>query len=553
MTTKRKQRKSKKPKKTEAESAEPSEESGNARTTEQALETRVQPSNNSFAQFLEESKKKQSGQADLTAPPPDASTLTGSERKVFEKLYRAQEREAEKAKTTTISDDDLLDRMRPPDGIEEDGLDKIFDEVIEKERAHELAKAQQERAEAVQQKEHASLRKSFPAEFHGVKRVDFKKARDQPPQSAIEKAAQDNFYRIKRLFARVQEDFDLWRVLEVEVFSKMRAANKYLEALEEAKMGASGLTSRKKGRRKTRTEAESLKALPAPPGHPPTTPLGSSTSNNSQVSDPVTAQPNPMQLLTPIYGPTLLQAAYMYRTLFPRSPYAMALLPKIKEYGPISYVLGASTALYNETLYLKWKYYRDLDGCGQLVEEMVAKGLKIDRRTLGVMQDALNTKKREQTEGMLELKAITERTSGRTAEGRLSGQLALQLESTDSAVTELNVKNGPELPTLGTQNREAAQKGMLVGSLSAGWWRLQGNRAGWQRWRDAHEEAMQRWKEDLLRVEEEKRSAEEEKVGKIETPETEGDYAEPDIAVLDPDAGVGVMEEVNKLAVGGAG
>lgn len=90
-------------------------------------------------------------------------------------------------------------------------------------------------------------------------------------------------------------------------------------------------------------------------------------------------------LLSKNYSYYCLTALRLLRRKFPTSQFALSLLPAIKKLGPVSYVLGASSSLYNELLLLNWTQYTDLDGMSDLLEEMRKQGVEIDGDTIRIL------------------------------------------------------------------------------------------------------------------------------------------------------------------------
>lgn len=90
-------------------------------------------------------------------------------------------------------------------------------------------------------------------------------------------------------------------------------------------------------------------------------------------------------LLSKNYSHYCLIALRLLRRKFPTSQYALSLLPAIKKLGPVSYVLGASSSLYNELLLLNWTQYTDLDGMADLLEEMRKQGVEVDGETVKIL------------------------------------------------------------------------------------------------------------------------------------------------------------------------
>lgn len=90
-------------------------------------------------------------------------------------------------------------------------------------------------------------------------------------------------------------------------------------------------------------------------------------------------------LLSKNYSHYCLTALRLLRRKFPTSQFALSLLPAIKKLGPVSYVLGASSSLYNELLLLNWTQYTDLDGMSELLEEMRKQGVEVDGDTIKIL------------------------------------------------------------------------------------------------------------------------------------------------------------------------
>lgn len=90
-------------------------------------------------------------------------------------------------------------------------------------------------------------------------------------------------------------------------------------------------------------------------------------------------------LLSKNYSHYCLIALRLLRRKFPTSQFALSLLPAIKKLGPVSYVLGASSSLYNELLLLNWTQYTDLDGMSDLLEEMRKQGVEVNGDTIKIL------------------------------------------------------------------------------------------------------------------------------------------------------------------------
>ncbi|MCJ1381914.1 hypothetical protein MMC17_005026 [Xylographa soralifera] len=332
------------------------------------------------------------------------------------------------------------------------------------------------------------FRKDENDSLRGFRRVEVSQPEDveevaKKPADEYERLVQDtrkeDMSRVTALLDAARTDIEIWRVLEKEVFSKATELNALLKKEEKAKRAA---TTKIKGR--PSRKAQLLDAIPATPSSasdiikampseiegrsrkdsnaPPT--LGALSENSADTSSklasaatipPVSnlpAAPHPLSILQTNYAPLLLHAMRLLRTRFPTSTYAPALIPHIKRLGPVSYVLGASTALYNELLYLRWVHYHDLHACADLVQEMIQQGIGTDRITGKVFKDAENTREKAR------------RSNGSDTSG-----------------------NGQE-PT----------------RISIAWWGLQGVSSGWERWREVESEAARERGEERERRERER-------------------------------------------------
>ena len=236
--------------------------------------------------------------------------------------------------------------------------------------------------------------------------------------------------RITDLLITAQSDTLIWTILETEVFAQVRAFLAQLQAEERA--------SSKKGKKRTNKK----------------TVYQASASNPDSTLLPT---------LQATYSFHILTAARLLRLHFPRSTYTSSILPSIKALGPISYVLGASTELYNELLYIRWIYWRDPYGCAELVSEMHDRGVEPDGKTLAVFKYAER-----------------ERVSARQLWARLSK---------DKVVSQWGKQ--PEKVKVGKQDLSVTQ---------ASWWFLQGVKSGWARWRVVQAETIARLREQQERT-----------------------------------------------------
>ena len=187
--------------------------------------------------------------------------------------------------------------------------------------------------------------------------------------------------RIERMLGAAKTDVEVWQVLESEVFSLVHELNARIKEAEKTKK-----------KRKPRKAAQ-----PSDPTSPSSSPASPSPSKPAEeLSKTPTLKPSLLASLTPQSLPRtallsllrtefplyLTHASRLLRNSFPTSPYALHLLPHVRRLGPISYVLGASTALFNETLLSLWRQEGDLHGLADLLDEMGKQGVESNEVTV---------------------------------------------------------------------------------------------------------------------------------------------------------------------------
>lgn len=252
------------------------------------------------------------------------STLTASEKAVFDKIFK--DTANEKTEVAPFEDefgDEFGDRVT-------EDFNKIFESAIERQSSLE---------------ENPATASPIVCQSSEAMRLD-----------TLQKSHAETF--TKKLDS-AETDIEVWTLLETDVFwligelEKRSKDTKMGEATPSVKKGKAPKMGRKKGIDSTRSivlESENIVSI---------------MQNN--------------------YGGYCLSALRLLRREFPRSPYVLHLLPTIKRLGPISYVLGASTALYNEILFMKWTQYSDLGGMAVLVKEMLDRGVEVNEVSISLL------------------------------------------------------------------------------------------------------------------------------------------------------------------------
>jgi hypothetical protein len=142
-------------------------------------------------------------------------------------------------------------------------------------------------------------------------------------------------------------DFEVWDVLEEEVFPMVQKLG-----IDEDPSKTDSTSTKRRGKR-SKTDKPQL----------------------------------PLHIYGPLYPAYLLNALRILDTQFARSsPLALHILPRVKELGPASWVLGVSTPFYNELARILWNRYGDPTAVFNLLEEMRVAGLYCDEGTRSVVQ-----------------------------------------------------------------------------------------------------------------------------------------------------------------------
>ena len=157
-----------------------------------------------------------------------------------------------------------------------------------------------------------------------------------------------------------QTDFELWDVLEEEVFPIVKRLDVDGQEKQLKKKKLRG----KKALAKTNADAKE------------------NVAQHSQLA---------MDIHGRLYSSYLITAVQLMDQSFARpSPLALNILPRVKELGLTSYVLGASTPFYNALAEVYWRRYGNGEAVLSLLKEMRHAGLQFDGQTLAIV-DAIRT------------------------------------------------------------------------------------------------------------------------------------------------------------------
>ena len=317
------------------------------------------------------------------------STMTASEKAVFDRIFK--DIQSQPSDKEPKEDDELDDELS--DGDPNEDLNSIFDSAIQELRSRE-EKAMQADADNA----HYAFRNSARAvdAIAGIEDMNartFKRPlrmsmgngivlgeeiQTEGDQKRLVNALNDHKTQVSGLFKRASTDVEIWRILETEVFSLVKQLNTQIEDDQKA---------READRKAREAEEKALKAAASGKVVKEKQVRAKKKKEPLQPEGSIALPANTLfHILQTNYATCLLSAMRLLRRHFPTSNYALYLLPTIKRLGPISYVLGASTGLYNELLFLKWTQYSDLHGMADLLQEMMNRGIDLDIVTMVLLK-----------------------------------------------------------------------------------------------------------------------------------------------------------------------
>ncbi|KAF3031724.1 hypothetical protein E8E12_000696 [Didymella heteroderae] len=285
---------------------------------------------------------------------PRKTTITGSERAAFEKLYRKfntrGSRQQEKDHEVEI--DAIADEYWEPDEEEdpEGNLDRIFDEALKKGAAvsrewnrssTEQLRSRKPKQDLASMAQHV-LKGTSPEELRA--RDSRTRKREEASASAIKlkKARLAERERIDSLLTSATTDRELWETLHREVFDRVRAL-----------------------------DLDSTAPKPRSP--------------RSKSKSPSTPAPTDPKILFANYPHHLLTALTTLRNTFPASQLPLSLLPTVKSLGRSSYALGATTALYTLLLRTAWLQQSSYPLIISLLTDMHNGAIEFSPEVLGVL------------------------------------------------------------------------------------------------------------------------------------------------------------------------
>ncbi|KAJ4164041.1 hypothetical protein LMH87_005732 [Akanthomyces muscarius] len=160
-------------------------------------------------------------------------------------------------------------------------------------------------------------------------------------------------------------DAELWNLMECEVFSLP-------ERLGIMQDTATPMPSKKKTKKSAKAKGKSAVDVPIE---------GSATATEAKPDRRL------MDINGRLYPHFIYNGLKLLDTKFKRSsPYAFKILPRVKELGLPSYVLGVSTSFYSRLASLYWTRFGDSNAALSVLQEMLSSGLYANEESMEVVE-----------------------------------------------------------------------------------------------------------------------------------------------------------------------
>ncbi|PON30815.1 hypothetical protein TGAM01_v200236 [Trichoderma gamsii] len=174
--------------------------------------------------------------------------------------------------------------------------------------------------------------------------------------------------RVESLMKQCKTDAELWSIMEKEVFSLPEKLH-----IAQAKRAAKG----KKKARQSNALVEDAEA--------------SLYQEQSALEMASQDEERVMDIHGPLYSRFLSTALDLFNSAFARpSPYIFQILPRIKELGLPSFVLGVSTPFYSKLAEIHWQRFGDANSALDMLEEMNSAGLFANKEANGLLSQLRN-------------------------------------------------------------------------------------------------------------------------------------------------------------------
>ncbi|KAL8674496.1 MAG: hypothetical protein Q9168_001088 [Polycauliona sp. 1 TL-2023] len=308
---------------------------------------------------------------DNTSRPLRNSTITASEKAVFERIFKGISDDA--SKKALQEEDPLESNFEDDEALNSDvysELNAIFDKAISTtDRTIQQSPrpgADKIHPDQISRNFMTALDAFGGASEYMTRRILIERGSEE--EQKIQASIVDHSREVMKKFAEAKTDREIWNVLESDVFILVKRQESQKKEIQEYDRPK----KRKRGGSISKTDQEAAAVA--------------EKKQSLRVREKTFQQAEIEAVLSSNYGDYCLAAMRKLRRAHPASPYSMNLLPTVKRLGSISHVLAASIDLYNEVLFLLWSQYSDLHGMAELITEMGNQGIESNEITLRILR-----------------------------------------------------------------------------------------------------------------------------------------------------------------------
>ena len=359
-----------------------------------------------------EEKAQEVGSGSMNLRGPRESTITDTERRTFQNIFTemfSQDQTNTTSKSNTLSPKDnakiqldsiLTDAlsMNAQNGPDKETLINRWPAPLRPAVVKAMGLAEDAKAQKTE-----DVEKQEPEQVLGL--------------DELETLREPERQRVEALMRAAATDFDLWEVMEKEVFTLIprlgleeAPLNKEIKVTEKksSKAMKQKLKKSKKSKKSKNSSLTNETAIESPSEEDnklqkDLTPDKNQASESdamprlqSIVTDASTgSEVSALAVYGPLYPSYLLLGIRLLDRAFDKpSPLALSILPKIKSLGAISHVLGASPSFYNEILRVYLYRYEDFQSIAATLSDMDASAVELNEETLDIVIEILVLRRR---------------------------------------------------------------------------------------------------------------------------------------------------------------
>lgn len=325
------------------------------------------------------------------------STVTASEQAVFDRLIQ----EVSLPTDAELDDQDIPDQDEPLGEYDPNvDLNSIFEGAIKQLRSQQEVATKiaarrfqytvipmQRAIDTIISNEELSAR-VFKRPLNLADGITLQNEAETEEQRArLEITCDDHRTLIMSMLDSAKSDVDIWQILEKEVFNLITQLDEHLKLVEKAKKEKTLHAAKV---RKAEAEGKDIADVKLEKRDLTKKELSRMKLTHTKAI-PIDSL---LSILHRNYADYCLDALRLLRRNYPTSAYAPHVLSTIKQRGPISCVLGISTDIYNEVLFLQWTQYSDLHGMADTLEEMINQGIESNEVTIALIKGIAKQRRR---------------------------------------------------------------------------------------------------------------------------------------------------------------